>query len=90
MKPSEYIRKGWCQDVSALDSEGQPVKGRDESACAWCIHGAFDASLGKGITRWGDDWVRLGNHLNESPIDWNDTPGRTQDEVIAALEAVGL
>jgi hypothetical protein len=40
------------------------------------------------LDRYDTAWTTLGNHTGHHAVAaWNDTPGRTADEVIAALEA---
>lgn len=87
MKPSDYIRKGWCQNSSALTEHGVAVDENDPLACKWCLYGAFKAS-GNGSVD-GDAWRKLRDRIGP-PIAWNDESSRTQAEVIAALESVGL
>ena len=74
MKPSELLRKhGWCQGTY------QTLDGR----C--CVVEALLKS-----ERHYEIGKRLRDHLGVEHLPtWNDTPGRTADEVIAALEAIG-
>lgn len=64
---------GWCQH------EGEDEKGRH------CALGAIGVVAGLGQYETA---TVLRIYLKTPYIgDWNDTPGRTQEEVIAALEA---
>jgi len=86
MKPSDYIRRGWCQGAIAEDASGQwLVTPASLYAVKWCIIGAL-----RVCNTTQEDLIRVGEYLGDHPGKWNDTPGRTQEEVIAALEAVGL
>lgn len=74
MKPSQLLReRGWCQGAY------QTTDGR----C--CLVEALIKT-----ERTGDTGTFLRNHLRTPFLtEWNDAPGRTADEVIAALEAIG-
>lgn len=87
MKPSDYIKKGYCQIDVAQDANGNHVHPDSPKARKWCLFGAFHKSRTsmEGV-EWQSVWAQVGG----PPIDWSDTPGRTQAEVIAALEACGL
>lgn len=76
--------KGWTQGAFARDKFGNSVNSDDPEAISWCIVGACS------IAKAQDGWIKLGFNLGKPPMKFNDTPGRTQEEVIAALEAVGL
>ena len=91
MKPSEYLKRGWCQHASAHNGAGNWVCARDPEAAKWCYTGAIEAAFGRGplyekfidrtLARF--DWHRL-----ESLIVWNDSPDRSQYEVVALAERV--
>ena len=71
-------RDGWTQELFINQVSGCP-----------CVAGAL---LDVAGYRWHNAIERLGAHLGigTSPLAvyrWNDTTGRTADEVIAALEA---
>jgi hypothetical protein len=87
MKPSDYIKKGWTQFYMAKDTNNNPVFYKSDEAAQWCTYGALCKVHGSGgflLAR------KLNKQLNiESLAIWNDTPGRTKEEVIAALEAIG-
>jgi len=103
MKPSEYIKKGWCQNSFAALADGTATHTRDPKASAWCAVAAIMVSV--MFTRPHAEWVgksfaevqnsiinSLCEHLKLtalSPLQWNDAPERTQEEVVAALEAIG-
>ena len=92
MKPSDYIRRGWCQFNTALAKDGSYRPAKDGEACQWCLDGALYVAINGQHNRkeYLDLYNLIENKLGKDPIKWNDTPGRTQKEVIAALEAVGL
>lgn len=39
-----YIRRGHCQDASALNTLGRTTSPRDPRAVAWCLYGALEAA----------------------------------------------
>jgi hypothetical protein len=86
MKPSDYIKRGWTQGTAARNLVAERVNATSPYAVCWCIFGALLAAdrIKSGATRY-----KLQCHLRQDPVDWNDTPGRTKEEVIAALEAIG-
>ena len=95
MKPSDYIRKGWCQGYMARDSNGAPCDPAWQEATYWCLWGALYKAYGeekidtreKVVTKLYDQlqckehWSSLGT--------WNDNTSRTQQDVIALLKSIG-
>jgi hypothetical protein len=85
MKPSEIIRTyGWKQNDYGNKTEG------------FCILGALHCAGGSDpfwsaacpVILHQCDLIQ--DYVGKLPDVWNDEPGRMKDEVIAALEAVGL
>ena len=78
----------WAQWIWAKGANGQPVwVGNDEKAVCWCIEGAFERIVGHRdfyqLRFAARDAFSAAN--GDSPIAYNDAPGRTQSEVVAAL-----
>lgn len=97
MKPSEYIRRGWTQKSYARNAKGEDVLPNDPSACSWCAHGAMVAAfygIEDAVQRNNEHCTaitRLSDSMGFSNIPmWNDDPHRSQEEVAAAFEAIGL
>ena len=90
MKPSELLKqKGWCQGFYATDKHGHRVSWANGDAYAFCTIGAVFKCYGDDEDGY-DILETLKNYLDVFYISvWNDTPGRTKEEVIAALEAIG-
>ena len=90
MKPSEYIKKGWCQGQLAKDAYGIGTEPNYTSATRWCLYGAILAAYNEEILKRVDIIDKLYEKL---PVDsmalWNDAPKRTREEVIKLLESVG-
>lgn len=90
LKAAALVERGWCQGHYALDDHGNPALVEDDASC-FCAEGAIIAA---GRTDSGSDFMEtvrvLGRAIgvHESKIiAWNDAPGRTQAEVVAALRA---
>jgi hypothetical protein len=84
-------RNGWAQGEYAERQEGKPVE-------TWpvCALGAVNVAT-SGHPLGGGDWgtiqrfiltkETLSAHVGQSVIDWNDTPGRTAEQVTEAFRA---
>lgn len=80
---------GWCQGFYAKDAEGQRVYGYHiEGAACYCTLGALNMveTAADGLRAGATDLVIevIGNDWIVS--DWNDTPGRTKDEVLETFD----
>lgn len=97
LKPSDYLKKGWCQFAVAQDKAGHATPCTFPDARKWCLVGAVWAAMGK-LDIGFREGVSLENYLlgrlDEAPGHWNDAKERTQAEVIAMMEeaekAVGI
>ena len=89
------VARGWCQTDDARDARGRQVPPASPAACCWSLLGAIVASSG-GPERLSDrrtlaDVAKASLAVGlatgeESLRDWNDAPGRTSDEVVAAFD----
>lgn len=78
----------WGRVYYARTKDGIPTGPRGPNAACWCAWGALrcvgrhdgDEAIGCAIT-----FVQLA--LDDDLARWNDAPGRTQAEVVAALRA---
>lgn len=86
---AEYVRRGWCQRRRACNSRYAVVDPCDPDAERWCVIGALHAAMGDGLT--GTRFDVAANAIQAETgrwlSGWNDAPERTQQDVIAALEA---
>lgn len=90
MKAWELLSKpgAWTQGYFARNSNEEMRNSRDEDACCWCAMG--------GISRCysGPEWASAVNRLSDAVgghiPKWNDTPGRTQEEVVALLKELDI
>lgn len=80
----------WTQGAYARGKTGRKVTTRRAAVC-FCAIGAMSVAAGCDPAVEGEPWeadVALRKAIGDTQIaDWNDTPGRTQDEVVAALRA---
>ena len=85
---------GWCQGACARDSDGAPVSEEDPRAESFCVISAISistASEPENFNTFTDARLFLQNMLGvHSAGRWNDKPGRTQLEVVEALERAAL
>ena len=90
MKPSQYIAKGWCQGVSAQDSNGHVCRNDAPYATNWCLIGALAAAYPERNEHRFNVTLNLQSKLGHLQFaKWNDDPKRTKQEVIALLESIG-
>ena len=90
MRPSEYIQRGWCQHVSAVDSGGDFCMPDSPTAARWCLIGALVAAYPERNQHREAVTTKLMRKLGHLQFArWNDTPGRTQAEVVTVLQAIG-
>jgi hypothetical protein len=78
----------WTQGESARNRSGEQVPPDSDAAVCWCLDGAYERVGGQ----WGDrGWSALSKVIRSGPISWNDSPRRTQAQVVAKLrEAASL
>ena len=98
MRPSDFIKQGWCQGASAKDLLGIVCPPSNPHATQWCTIGAIQAAYPEDEDKRAVTAERLRHTLRSddparttsmSLAIWNDIPHRTQAEVITALQAIG-
>lgn len=83
--------KGWTQGVNARNSKGRVVKPTYKGAVCFCIYGALGRVV-EELSEVHDEAVALLEHEVQPKFvsEWNDTPGRTREEVLAVFDrAIG-
>ena len=94
MKAWELLeQKGWCQWVYARNQVGKKVDPHHKSACRFCLLGALDKIYDCTSIAMREAKQALYLHAiphNMGLAEWNDAPGRTKEEVIAALKAADV
>ena len=88
-RPSDYVRKGWCQGSIARDAQGKSCLETSPDAVQWCLYGAVSAAYPYDIQKRGEILDKLPLPTNVPLGRWNDDPKRTQAEVIALLTSIG-
>jgi hypothetical protein len=84
----DRIAAGWCQGAMSQDEEGRAVDPGSSDARRWSMLGALLASWDGGpVEELGQAVTSLHTSTEQSPLEvWNDRPGRTQMDVVAAFE----
>lgn len=94
--------KGWTQRAFARTQDGAPTDWRSDIACSFCLRGALRAAAADLPYNAGTEAIyRLHRALREvlpreslgayldgyvDIISFNDTPGRTREEVLDLIE----
>lgn len=101
---AQLLKMGWCQGVSAKNSQGFAVIPSDPTARSWCLLGALE----RAVVAYGQAHpyhrlpiltslidllaMPIPAHMTCEPIRsvplWNDLPERTHAEVLAHVERV--
>lgn len=86
-KAADLLEKpgAWTRGTYARDSAGQLVASSDHTATCWCAMGATIRAAFSLGTRSGDAIEQIAKFAGDNIGAWNDAPGRTQAEVVAAL-----
>lgn len=95
MKPSDYVRRGWCQGASAMNGEGLFTLPTNSTATSWCLVGAIYAAYPDSDGRRQVVFDKLRTHRGhplenmKEMVEWNDDRSRDQWEVAELLESIG-
>jgi hypothetical protein len=93
MNGRELVAQGWSQGADARDIDQQPVHPWSSEARSWSVLGAIICgdSTHQGrvpIDRLAEATVLLADAVDTPSLSkWNDKPGRTQAEALAAFDA---
>jgi len=81
MKAHELLARenGWCQGISKMVLP--------DGTCQYCIEGALWECYGSSAGRANWDLQQV---IKQRPSAYNDTPGRTQQEVVALLKELDI
>lgn len=90
MKAVDYIKKGWTQGAFARKADGSPTYSLDPEAVCWCAFGALNMAYPDHgyVGVFTELKTAIGGE--QLVAYWNDDPNRTQQEVIAMFEKLGL
>lgn len=90
IKPSDYLKQGWCQELLSVDSNEEYIDPLNPKAVKWCMFGAITIAEYKACgTHGGLIYGQLRRNLNKtigSIHRWNNSSKRTKDEVITIME----
>jgi hypothetical protein len=85
-----WVDKGWCQNWYAETEVGVRCTPLDSLASSWCMLGALarasESELRDRTGFYFDAEELLVDAVGEWPPDWQDAPGRTKEEVLAAFD----
>jgi hypothetical protein len=79
----------WTQGASARDARGYSLDPREPNAVCWCITGALCVCY-KDFNERTNKVKTLNDVLKSRAPYWNDTPGRTYDEVVTLLRELDI
>ena len=85
----------WTHKANARDARGYAITANDPAAKSWCLHGAMHHCYGYGTSKFSAAHARVEQLLDARRyrgglIAWNDTPGRTYDEVMDLVRRAGV
>lgn len=81
----ERIARGWYQGAFAKTSKGRVIGPSCRNAACWCAIGSIEACDAPVLVA-GNALSRLRAVIGHSIAWWQDQPGRTQAEVLAAFD----
>lgn len=81
------IEQGWCQGTMAKEQRGRMRGPKESYSCSWCVLGALAAaSTLEELNPYRTARTLMEAVVAPSLSAWNDAPGRTQAEVLAAFD----
>jgi hypothetical protein len=81
------IERGWTQGVSARDCNGNPIDPAEPHAASFCTVGAISRAFDFDYDESCPAHDLMARVVDGAWVDkWNDAPGRTQAEVLAAFD----
>ncbi len=89
IRGKERLERGWCQGASARDASGNKSDPESPNAASFCVFGAMHEREGPYASDRARELIRrvLGAKLGDGAIAiYNDTPGRTKEEVLALVD----
>lgn len=80
--------KGWCQGVYARNANGNATDLHGRHAAAFCAEGAMFCAAGEGFAENALSFFAdaIPSGYRRGYLSWNDEPGRTKEEVLAAFD----
>lgn len=84
LKAAGIVDEMWCQYRTYMYGEGDKIVG----VCAWGALMLVEEILDVSHEASQEAYRIFSEHVGGNIIGWNDTPGRTADEVSAAMREV--
>ena len=90
-----FVAYGWCQGADARDAHGRSVEPWDERATSWSVLGALVAVLEREAATTGEVPLEqlaaalyaIADVIHVDSLEsWNDSFGRSQRDVLDALD----
>jgi hypothetical protein len=86
---AELVEGGWCQNTLALDARGKEVDPCHPAATSFCLVGALFRANSDSPVEWRGLFPLVYRCAARKgyvdPVTWNNTTGRTKEEVAAFL-----
>jgi hypothetical protein len=90
MKPSDYIKKGWCQGANAKDFNGWECGPLDDEAVSWCALGSLWAAYNSGEDVQIVQEKICAETGWETVAAWNDSSLREKQDILDVFEKLGI
>ncbi len=90
MLPSEILERGWCQGMMAQDEWGLYVGITEDAAVSWCLVGAASKALDWFTPEMTAFLTKVNELVGGDATVFNDSPDRTQAEVVALAKFVEI
>lgn len=89
----KLIEQGWIQGVNARNEYGASVASGSPDATCWCLQGGL-LRVARDLNKSGRDIMLVADVLDNTAllrgsndlVNYNDTPGRTKDEVLQLID----
>lgn len=87
-RAAEIVSSGWCQGVSALDSNDKKARWESDKAVRFCLVGAVSRAMWPdwSPSAYSELFSVLHKRIGGNPFGWNDKAERTQEQVVALLK----
>jgi len=83
IRPSDYLKQGWCQAAYAKDIGGQEIDTHSSLAVSWCFAGAISRAFHFQEQDDINDYIyKAEEHTGGNISAWNDFSNRAQQEVV--------
>lgn len=89
LKIRALLQKGWTQGHNAITKNGDGITCNSPHAASFCLNGALRRVTGSNAKQELKLYRTIESHLGgKTVVGYNDTPGRTKQEVLTTLATV--